>query len=430
MKAKNSIKEKFSTPASVTLTSDWLAGNNGATRTQLARYMCERLGLRDGKGALRTGTALKALRDLESAGYWKLPAAGSNASGKWNPRRLGREVPAPQGVPERVDLLEGLELIEVRSGDDEHMRIWNELILTEHPLHQCRMVGRQLRYLIASPHGWLGAIGFGSCALVLQRRDEWVGWDASQRAGHLERVINMTRYLIRESAQCENLASHVLGLCARRVAKDFTGRYGVEPWLLETFVDREHYAGTCFQAANWLCVGQSKGRGRNGSHKPGKSIKDIYIYPLAADFRARMGLSATAAVEPLALESGLESEQWAQHEFGGCKLGHTRRTEQLVNVAANKGRRPGGSYTRACGGNRHDYKGYSRLVNNKSEDVSGCSNIWLRAIPMAAWSSACRGKDGKSARIDALPAQACRCAARRWKSASAKSPSALRGRLC
>src|SRR6056297_3209779 len=167
MKAKNSIKEKFSTPASVTLTSDWLAGNNGATRTQLARYMCERLGLRDGKGALRTGTALKALRDLESAGYWKLPAAGSNASGKWNPRRLGREVPAPQGVPERVDLLEGLELIAVRSGDAEHMRIWNELILTEHPLHQCRMVGRQLRYLIASPHGWLGAIGFGSCALVL-----------------------------------------------------------------------------------------------------------------------------------------------------------------------------------------------------------------------------------------------------------------------
>lgn len=80
----------------------------------------------------------------------------------------------------------------------------------------------------------------------------------------------MTRYLIRPSVRCENLASHVLGLCSRRVARDYEARYGVEPWLMETFVDRDQFAGTCFQAANWLCVGQTQGRGRNGSKKEGK----------------------------------------------------------------------------------------------------------------------------------------------------------------
>ena len=203
------------------MVTDWLAGNKGKTRTDLARDMCERLGLRDGKGALRLATALKALRDLESEGYWKLPAALPHSSGKWNPRRLGHAVAAPQGVPDRAEQVEGLDLIEVRTDDDEHMRIWNELMLGEHPLHDCRLVGRQLRYLIGSAHGWLGGIGFGSSALYLQSRDEWIGWDETQRSVHHERVINMTRYLIRESVQCENVASHVLGLCSRRVVKDF-----------------------------------------------------------------------------------------------------------------------------------------------------------------------------------------------------------------
>ena len=370
MKATTSIKERLSAPGNVTLVTDWLAGNKGKTRTHLAKDICEGLELRDGKGALRISTTLKALRELEAEGYWELPAALPRGGRQWNPRRLGHAVAAVQGVPERVEQIEGLKLIEVDSSHEEHLRIWNELMLEEHPLHDCRLVGKQLRYLIGAAHGGRGGIGFGSSALYLQSRDEWIGWNEKQRSEHHKRVINMTRYLIRESVQCENVASHVLGLCSRRVAKDFDGRYGEEPWLMETFVDREQYAGTCFQAANWLCVGQTKGRGRNGSKKEGKSIKDVYLYALAPNFRTRMGLSKTENVEPLALESGLESEGWAEQEFGGCEIGDVRRTAQLVKVATNKGRQPSGSYTRACGGNRHEYKGYSRLINNKGEEVS------------------------------------------------------------
>jgi hypothetical protein len=371
MKTSISIKETLSIPRNVTFITEWLSRNKGKTRTRLAREICDRLGLRDGKGALRISTTLKALRELETEGYWKLPAARQRGNGQWNPRRLGHKVVVPRGVPGEAGRIKGLELIEVFREDDEHVRIWNELMLAEHPLHDCRLVGRQLRYLIGSAHGWLGGIGFGSSALYLESRDKWIGWDEYQRAEYRERVINMTRFLIRESVQCRNVASHVLGLCSRRVGKDFQKRYGVEPWLMESFVDGEQYAGTCFQAANWLCVGQSKGRGRNGSKKEGKSIKDVYMYPLVPNFRARMGLSKTENVEPLSLEHGLESERWAEQEFGGCEFGDVRLNAQLVKIATNKGRRPSGSYARACGGNRHDLKGYYRLINNDREQLSG-----------------------------------------------------------
>ena len=375
MKATTSVKERLSSLESIRCIIEWMAANKEGTRTGLAKAMCERLDLRDGKGALQMASTAKALRDLERAGHFRLPAGLVQGVGRWTARQLEDVVPLPEGVPSRAEQVEGLELIEVRSEQDELFRTWNTLMQREHPLHDCRLVGRQLRYLISSPYGWLGGIGFGSSALYLHSRDQWIGWNEAQRAQHQQRVINLTRYLIRGSVQCENLASHVLGLCARRVAGDYHARYGIEPWLLETFVNREQYAGTCFQAANWIGVGQTTGRGRNGGKHEGKSIKDVYLYPLRADFRARMGVNA-AVVQPLNVEDGLDTEAWAQQEFGGCDLGDPRRTAQLVNVARHKGRLPGGSYARACGGNRHQVKCYYRMMNTKRDEMS--SEAWLQ----------------------------------------------------
>lgn len=369
MKAQTSIKTTVSRAENVEFITDWLERNKEKSRTELARELCQRLCLRDGKGKCRLGTTVKALRELEEEGYWELPVARRSGPGEWKPRRLGRRVEEPEGVPEQVEDIEGLELIEVNADNEEHVRIWNELMIREHPLGDCRLVGRQLRYLIGSAHGWLGGIGFGSSALYLESRDKWIGWDELQRAEHHERVINMTRFLIRRSVKCKNTASHVLGLCAGRIRRDFETRYGLDPWLLETFVNGEEYAGTCFQAANWVCVGQTKGRGRNGDKKAGKSIKDVYLYPLVSDFRARIGVRREE-IEPLDVGCGLELEQWAEQEFGGCKLGDARLTAQLVKVALNKGRQPGVAYARACGGDRYQMKNYYRLMSNDRDQIS------------------------------------------------------------
>jgi hypothetical protein len=254
---QTSVQQILAQPPHVRLVRELLEPEAVSTRSALARELCQRLDLRDPNGGWRLATTLKALRDLEAQGFWTLPAATVPPPGAWNPTRLHRRVQTPTAVPACVEEVRGLQLIEVTTA--EELKIWNELMIREHPLHQCRLVGRQLRYLVASEHGWLGAIGFGSAALYLEDQDEWIGWTASQRLEHLPQVLNMNRFLIRPRVRCENLASQVLSLCARRLAEDFERRYDLRPWLLESFVDRSRYDGCCYQAANWIPVGQTKG---------------------------------------------------------------------------------------------------------------------------------------------------------------------------
>jgi hypothetical protein len=348
------------------LVVELLESDQVLTRSDLAKELCVRLDLRDPNGNLRRGTTAKALRDLEAQGLWTLPAPTGPDSRAWNPQRLNHSVKAAAAVPESVEDVQGLLLIEVST--EEERRTWNELMLREHPLKDCRLVGRQLRYLVASDHGWLGGIGFGSAALYLEARDEWIGWQDVQRMEHLPRVLNMNRFLIRPRVRCQNLASQVLALCVRRVADDFERRYGLRPWLLESFVDVSTYDGGCYKAANWKKVGQTKGRGRNGGPKEGKSVKDIYLYALVEDLPDRVGVQRPT-VSALEAHSGLDAPGWAEQEFGGCDLGDPRRTRRLVKIVSDQAAQPSGSYSQAAGGNRHDLKGYYRLLNNEREQL-------------------------------------------------------------
>ena len=360
MQAPPPIKQTLELPENTTLVRELLERNPALTRTGLARELCRHLKLRDGKGDWQIATAARALREMEVQDLVQLPAPAHAGPRSWSPRRMAGPVEPASAVPERLEAVQGLKLVEAR--EPEHVLIWNELMLREHPLRACRLVGRQLRYLIASDHGWLGGIGFGSAALYLESRDEWIGWSSAQRVAQLERVIKMARFLIRPGVRCPNLASHVLGLCAGRVAVDFERRYGVRPWLLESFVDTSAYLGTCYQAANWILAGHTKGRGRNGTRAAGKSIKEVYLYALVADLRSRVGVQPPP-VEPLAPASGLDAVGWAGQEFGECELGDARLTRRAVKIVSEQSAQPGVSYAEACHGERDALKGYYRFLN-------------------------------------------------------------------
>jgi hypothetical protein len=73
-------------------------------------------------------------------------------------------------------------------------------------------------------------------------------------------------------------------------------KYGHPICLLETFVERERFKGTCYRAANWQLVGQTKGRTRNDRYNTIRvPIKDIYLYPLIPNFREPLnGVTSTA----------------------------------------------------------------------------------------------------------------------------------------
>jgi len=244
-----------------------------------------------------------------------------------------------------------LQLVLVET--EEQMRIWNTMLHDEHPQGAGPLVGRQLRYLIGSEHGWLGGAGFASAALHLDARDRWIGWDLATRQAHLERVVGMSRFLIRPSVRCKNLASRILSLVTARMAQDFKNRYGYEPWLIETFVGKR-LRGTCYQAANWTRIGSSSGRGRQDrDRKRAAGVKELYIWVLAEDFRTRMALPAPSGPRPLPWDAGLEPETWAEREFGGAPLGDQRRTKRLIRSAAAMAESPMASFPGSVNGDKH-----------------------------------------------------------------------------
>jgi hypothetical protein len=372
MKTAETILELLSGKNTVAKVKDWLQKNKNKGRYALAQYLCGVLNITDHLGKPRIAGVHVALRTLESRGFWKLPKLKGGVRAQQQFRRLSTAVPAPEAIPAQVDEVKGLRLVEVNTGEDQLFRTWNELILTEHPLKECRLVGRQLRYLIGSDHGWLGAIGFGSCALHLSARDEWIGWDSSTRKSFQERLINMTRFLIRPQVHCQNLASRVLSLCIERVASDFAARYGFEPWLLESFVDTEQHWGTSYQAANWLPIGTTAGLGRNAhGNRPSKTPKAVYVYELTRDWRSRMGLPPLSEkIKPVSLEEAFHNGNWVEAEFGNVDLGHRDREQRLVRIATAKAQQPSAPYTECFAGNRHELKAYYRFIDSEATEVS------------------------------------------------------------
>ena len=137
-----------------------------------------------------------------------------------------------------------------------------------------------------------GCVQFSSAARWLQARDGFIGWNDATRQKNLPRVVNNSRFLILPWLSIKGLASHVLSLAARVVVDDWEEAYGVRPVLLETFVERERYEGTCYLAANWVEVGVTSGRGRMDRHKrKAKAVKTCLVYPLVREFRRELGVS-------------------------------------------------------------------------------------------------------------------------------------------
>ena len=138
---------------------------------------------------------------------------------------------------------------------------------------------------------------FGSAAWKCADRDAFLGWDRATREHNLQSLTNNTRFLIPGWVQVPHLASHVLGLIARRIRVDWQAKYGHPVHALETFVDRSRFKGTCYRAANWLRLGETQGRTRNDrAHRIQAPVKDVYLYPLLKEFRK--ALCDSSAPEP------------------------------------------------------------------------------------------------------------------------------------
>ncbi len=373
MVPRSQLQRQLARPDGVRRVRQLVAAHPEMHRTALADRLCQEFGFVDRRGSPRRAACLKALRVLASRDLFELPPP-TRKTGASTPRRLQECVPPPREVPPSVGQLRGLELRLVET--EQQMRLWNELFIREHPRGAGPLVGRQLRYLVDSAHGLLGGVAFASAALHLRCRDRWIGWDTETRRAQLDRVVGLSRLLIRPSVRCKNLASHVLRVAIEHLERDFEGGYGYLPWLVETFVDTSEVAGTCFQAANWIRVGSSEGRGRQDRERVRpETVKDVYVYVLEQGFRERMGLPAHSGQGPLPVEVGLESDAWAEQEFGGAPLGDERWSKRLVKSAMMQAEDPIRAFSGVARGDWAAVKGYYRFIDQPDGSAATMENV-------------------------------------------------------
>lgn len=261
-----------------------LAAEPGMTRRALSLWVCEELGWRKPDGGLKEMSCRVAMLRMQADGLVRLPAPlhrSSNAA-RTTPRTAQAEPRAPLLVP--AGELRAVHLEPVATRRDS--LLWNEYIDRYHYLGYQPLPGAQMRYFAHAEQGLLALFGFSAAAWKTQPRDNFIGWTARQREARLHLVVNNARFLVLPWVRSRNLASKLLGLAARRLPGDWHTRYGYRPVLLETFVEKQRFLGTCYRGANWQHLGDTRGRGKlDTAHACSVPVKSVWVFPLISRFR-------------------------------------------------------------------------------------------------------------------------------------------------
>ena len=258
-------------------------------RTRISVELCRQWGWHNQQGRPKDMAARTLLLKLERAGHFRLPRRRTNTSRGFHDRIVPLVAHATEPIRDQLRMLQPLAVSVVTPGT-EALRLFNCLLHRYHYLGHRNTVGENLRYLVCDRLGRPVACAlFGSAAWKCAARDAWIGWERGTRERNLQGLTNNTRFLVLPWVVVPHLASHVLGLIARRIRADWQSKYGHPIHALETFVDRDRFRGTCYQAANWMRLGSTQGRTRNDrNHCIRTSVKDVYLYPLSPDFRKEL----------------------------------------------------------------------------------------------------------------------------------------------
>ena len=256
-------------------------------RSHLSRQLCRLWDFRQANGAYREIACRDLLRQLEQRGLITLPTPLRKArqvgyrNQTFLPSCLETSV-----VEGRLDHFSALSVELVSRTPRE--QLYNSLIGAYHYLGYGQGTGEQLKYIISWAKRPLAAIGFSAAVLRVACRDRFIAWDDEARQKNLHLVVNNHRFLILPWVHINNLASWILARVTRRLSDDWRTRYAHDIVLAETFVEKNRFQGTCYRAANWLCVGDTVGRGRNDRFSTTVlPIKQVYLYPLTRHFRER-----------------------------------------------------------------------------------------------------------------------------------------------
>jgi len=259
-------------------------------RTRLSQELCREWNWCNEAGRLKDIAARSLLRKLDHQGLIQLPAPVRSANNAF------RNPPIVPGLADldwvpiegRLADLQPLRILPVTQTHE--VQLFRALLQQYHYRGYRGSVGENLKYLIYDRQGrLLGCLLYGAAAWRVASRDRFIGWDESARKCRLSRIANNMRFLILPDIRVQHLASHLLAIISRRISGDWQDKYGHPILLLETFVEQQRFAGTCYKAANWIPVGRTTGRTRNHrSGTPRASVKSVWLYPLHRAFRKHL----------------------------------------------------------------------------------------------------------------------------------------------
>jgi hypothetical protein len=316
------------------------------SRRQLSRRVCEWMNWRSPNGKFREVTCRKALLELHRRKLIELRDCRDYTFQTHRPRPS--ELPSLFNVECSLADLGPVELIPISSASSKNSRIWNALFDAYHYLRSGPLCGAQLRYLVWNKRfGWLGGLSFSASAWRVRCRDEFIGWSEEARKHTLQRVVNNSRFLIPPMVKVPGLASHVLSQCSKRLAADWQARYSYRPVLLETFIERGRFTGSCYRAANWNHVGATTGRGRQGT---GTTTKDVYLHPLCDDWKTILCSLPDGTVSTRPQPLVREPADWTEEEFGNAVLGDKRLVNRLMQLGGSFFAMPTANIPQACSG--------------------------------------------------------------------------------
>jgi hypothetical protein len=267
---------------------DWIAdtvkSRPDLSRYALSRLFCRHVGWHKADGGLKEMSCRVAMLRLAQSGLICLPA----------PRQKQICVPdinhSPQGEPKAdIYLPSGRIGLSFEPVWRKTSPLFNELIDRYHYLGFCRMGGAQMRFFVRAQGHLVALLCFSGAAWKVAPRDEFIGWSADQRKSRLHLVVDNSRFLVLPWVHGKNLASQILSTIARQLSHYWQQRYGYSPLLLESFVEKQRFSGTCYKAANWICVGETQGRGKwDVANDCAKPVKTIWLYPLNRRFKEKL----------------------------------------------------------------------------------------------------------------------------------------------
>lgn len=225
---------------------------------------------------------------LDSKGYIKLPARKFIPNNPLAKRKKPRRAIVDQTpIQCSVSDLLPIKLEPVRKTAFE--KLFNGLISEHHYLGYTQPVGEHLKYVAFAGQRPIACLAWGSAPWYIGARDRFIGWSQKSRENNLHLIANNLRFLILPWVDVPCLASYLLALNRHRLSEDWQDLYHHPIHLVETFVDTEHYRGTCYKADNWIRVGQTTGLGKlSKTRRPEISKKAIYVHPLTKHFRRNL----------------------------------------------------------------------------------------------------------------------------------------------